>query len=100
MANPKFLTFINVSGSPGSKFGKDAATQSRVRSEVMRSLRRKQRLEDQKSQPNRCYFDVVLLTVFQNSRRLNWPLPPDMLLSPAPLALYMDGKRVAPIQMV
>ncbi|KIW72154.1 hypothetical protein PV04_00373 [Phialophora macrospora] len=42
------LSFINVSGSSSRDIGKDAATQSQVRSQVMKNLRRKQRLDDQK----------------------------------------------------
>lgn len=99
MAESHFLTFINVSSSSGSKFGKDAATQSRVRSEVMRNLRRKQRLEDQKSQAHCFCLDAILLIVLQNLSRLNWPLNLDMFLLLASLTLYMDGKQVAPTRI-
>ncbi|EXJ95810.1 hypothetical protein A1O1_00934 [Capronia coronata CBS 617.96] len=40
------LTFINLSSSGGVNLGKDEDTKSRVRSQVMKNLRRKQRLED------------------------------------------------------
>ncbi|KAJ4580037.1 hypothetical protein HRR81_002200 [Exophiala dermatitidis] len=39
------LAFINVSGSEGHSIGKDAVTKSQVRSQVMKNMRRKQRLE-------------------------------------------------------
>jgi len=44
------LTFINVSGSKLRKKGADLDIQTRVRSHVMKNVRRKQRLEDTKSQ--------------------------------------------------
>ncbi|KAK5049442.1 hypothetical protein LTR84_004371 [Exophiala bonariae] len=42
------LTFINLSGSTSQMIGKDNDTKSRVRSQVMKNVRRKQRLEDQR----------------------------------------------------
>ncbi|KEF62138.1 uncharacterized protein A1O9_00110 [Exophiala aquamarina CBS 119918] len=44
------LTFINLSGSKPRKKGTDLDTQTRVRSHVMKNVRRRQRLEDTRSQ--------------------------------------------------
>jgi hypothetical protein len=69
MSDHKRLTFINVSGSSSRDIGKDAATKSEVRSQVMKNLRRKQRLDDQKSTSSHS-LAPALLTLSQSSRRL------------------------------